>query len=160
MLKMLADISIDQIKRLRDETGIGVMEAKSALEKAGGDFGKAKEFLKKEGLVKAEKKVGREVLHGKICSYIHSGGKVGVLLEVNCETDFAADTPDFKTLCLEIAMQIAAMEPKTVKDLLEQEYIRDPSRTIDELVKGTIAKIGENIVIKRFVRYELGIPKS
>lgn len=153
-------ITIDQIKKLRDQTGVGVMDAKRALEESDGNFKQAEKILKKQGKTLAEKKAGREALRGKVCSYIHSGERIGVLLEVGCETDFAAETSEFGTLCSELAMQIAAMEPKTVKGLLKQEYIRDAQKTVEDLIKETIAKVGENVVIRRFVRYELGKNKN
>jgi len=151
------NITIDQIKKLRELTEAGVMESKKALEEAKGDMKKAEEILKKQGILKAEKKEGRETSAGLIDSYIHATGKVGVLLEVQCETDFVARTEDFKKLCHEIAMQIASMKPKTVDALLKQVYIRDGSLTIKDLIKSLIGKVGENVVVKRFERMELGV---
>lgn len=148
-------LNTDQIKELRAKTGAGVMDAKTALEESNGDVAKAEEWLKQKGLASAAKKSQRETKQGLVDAYIHNG-RIGVLLEINCETDFVARTDDFKQLCHDVALQIASMEPESVKALLEQDFIKDPSQTILDLVKGAIAKIGENIVINRFVRYELG----
>lgn len=149
-------ISIDRIKKLREETGGGIADCRNALEEAGGDFKKALEILKAKGLEIAEKKLQRPVGQGLVETYIHGGGKIGAMVEINCETDFVARTDDFKTLAHELAMQVAAMDPKDVKELLAQPYIRDESKKVDGLVKETIAKVGENIVVKRFMRFELG----
>ncbi|MBI4067778.1 translation elongation factor Ts [Candidatus Gottesmanbacteria bacterium] len=149
-------ITTEQIKKLREATGGGVMDCKKALEEARGDMKKAELLLKKWGVEKSEKKVGRETKAGIVDSYIHAGGKVGVLLEIVCETDFVARTDDFKNLAHEICLQIASMNPKDVQALLKQEYIRDQSLVIGDLVKQTIGKLGENIQIKRFTRYQLG----
>lgn len=152
----MKEISVDQIKKLRKETGSGVMDAKRALGETGGDFKKAVEIIKERGLARAERRKGREAVQGRVYSYIHAGGKVGVLLEVNCETDFVARTDEFNNLCRELAMQIAAMEPSDVNDLLAQEYIRDPSKKVGDLIKEVISKTGENTIVKRFIRYQLG----
>jgi len=149
-------ITIDQIKNLRVLTGVGVMDAKRILTEAGGSLDKAKEIVAKEGLIKAEKKSSRKANQGLVFAYIHAGGRVGVLVEVNCETDFVARTLEFKDLCQEIGMQIAAMQPQTVAELLKQEYIRETSKTVEELVKALIAKTGENIQVARFIRFEVG----
>jgi elongation factor Ts len=148
-------ISVDQIKSLREETGAGIADCREALTQANGDFNKAKEFLKKKGLDKAVSKGEREVKAGMVEVYSH-GGKVGVLVELLCETDFVAKTEDFKSLAHEIALQVASMKPDSVVDLLEQEYIRDGSQTIDSLVKAVVAKLGENIQVGRFERIALG----
>ncbi len=148
-------ISIDQIKSLREKTGAGVMDCRRALEETKGNAKMAEELLKKWGIEKSEKKADRETKAGTIDSYIH-GGKVGVLLELLCETDFVARTDDFKNLSHELCLQIASMNPRDVKTLLSQEYIRDPKTKIEDLVKQTIGKLGENISISRFIRYELG----
>lgn len=148
-------LNTELIKELRAKTGAGVMDAKNALEEAKGDLGKAEEWLKQKGLASAAKKSERETKAGLIDSYLHNG-RIGVLLEINCETDFVARTDDFKQLCHDVALQIASMDPENVETLLEQDFIKDPSQTIADLVKGAIAKIGENIVINRFTRYELG----
>jgi elongation factor Ts len=145
------------ILKLREETGAGVMKAKQALEEFKGDYEKAKEKLMKEGVAKAAKKGDREIKAGLVWAYTHGGetadsGRIGVLVKVGCETDFVAKTEDFQKLCKEVAMQISAMDPKDVKDLLNQDYIRDPSKNIETLVKETIAKVGENIQIAEFSR--------
>lgn len=150
------NISIDEIKKLREKTGAGIADSRKALEEAKGDFKKAEELVKSWGLDKAAAKSDRAVGAGLVETYIHSGGKVGAMVEVACETDFVARTDEFKNLAHEIAMQVAAMDPKDVESLQKQEYIRDSSKTIDQLVKETIAKVGENVIIKRFIRFELG----
>lgn len=149
-------ITIDQIKTLRVLTGVGVMDAKRILTEAGGSLDKAKAIVEKEGLIKAEKKSGRKANQGLVFAYIHAGGRVGVLVEVNCETDFVARTPEFKNLCQEITLQIAAIQPQSVEELLKQEYIRDDRKTVEALIKTIIAKTGENIQIARFIRFEVG----
>jgi len=148
-------IDIKLIKQLREETQVSIADCTKALEEAKGDFEKAIQILKKRGIERAEKKAARETAQGIIESYIHQNGKVGVLLEILCETDFVARTEDFKRLAHEVAMQIAAMNPKNVEALLKQEYIRDGSVTIENLIKQTIGKLGENIVIKQFTRFEI-----
>jgi len=151
---MAFDVKI--LKKIREETGFGVMDIRKALDKASGDEKKAIELLKKWGIEKSEKKADRETKAGIIESYIHGEGKVGVLLELLCETDFVARTDDFKKLAHELALQISGMNPKDVKELLTQEYIRDPGIKIDDLVKQTIGKLGENIAVSRFTRFRLG----
>ena len=153
---MVSNISLNQIKKLRDNTGAGVMDAKRALQETGGNFEQAIEVLKEQGLARIKKRADRETAQGLIVSYVHTGGRSGVLLEINCETDFVARTDEFKKLCFEIAMQIAAMNPVDIEVLLVQEYIRDSGKKIEELVEDLIAKTGENIVVRRFMRYELG----
>lgn len=150
------NITVDQIKKLRVKTGAGLSDCRKALEEVGGDFKKAEELVKSWGLDKATVKADRAVGAGLVETYIHSGGRVGAIVEVNCETDFVARTDEFKNLAHEIAMQVAAMDPSDVEELLKQEYIRDAAKTVEQLVKETIAKVGENIVIKRFMRFELG----
>ncbi len=152
----MKEISIDQIKKLRKETGAGVMDTKRVLEETGGDFKKAVGILKERGLARAEKRSGREAAQGAIFSYIHAGGKIGVLLEVDCETDFVARTDEFKKLCQELTMQVAAMSPSNIEELLAQEHIRDASKKMGDLISEAVAKTGENIIVRRFVRYELG----
>lgn len=162
--------SMDTIKRLREETGAGIMDCKRAIEDAAGDLEKAKGLLRERGIARAEGRTGRTASQGLVHSYVH-GGRVGALVEVNCETDFVARTDDFRQLVHEIAMQVASMNPRAVsrdelpegdsgdpKDvvLLEQPYIRDNHRTIRDLVQETVAKTGENIKISRFARFELG----
>lgn len=146
------------ILQLKEETGAGVMDAKRVLDETKGDFEAAKKILLKKGLEKAAKKSDREIKEGLVWSYIHGGeqgGRIGVIVKVGCETDFVAKTEDFKTLCKELAMQISAMAPKDVKELLKQDYIRDGSKNIDQLIKETIAKVGENIQIADFARLEI-----
>lgn len=171
----MAEISAAMVKELREQTGAGIMDCKRALQETGGDLAKASDILKEQGMAKAAKKSERVAGQGTIEAYIHAGGRIGVLVEVNCETDFVARTDDFKRLVHDIAMQVAAMDPAVVgngpeaqstdggaevpddKILLKQVFIKDGSLTIEDLVKHAIAKIGENIVIRRFSRFELGV---
>lgn len=198
----MAQISAQLVKELRDKTGAGMMDCKKALQETGGDSVKAAEWLRKKGITAAEKKSGRTAAEGLIDSYIHTGGRIGVLVEVNCETDFVARREEFQTLVRNIAMQIAACpnveyiriediptdlvqqekkiemgredlakKPDNIKEkiiegrigkrlsemtLMDQPYIRDQSITIDELVKQTVAQLGENIQVRRFARFILG----
>ena len=199
----MSDITPQMVKEIRDMTGAPFIDCKKALEEVGGDYEKAIDILRIKGLAKAAKKIGRETPEGIITSYIHAGGKIGVMVEVNCETDFVARNQEFQAFTKEIAMQIAAANPsyitreevpenvlikekevmsaqviesgkpekmadkivegKIVKFyeetcLLDQTYIRDPKIKISDLLKSLIAKIGENIVIRRFQRYQLGEP--
>lgn len=149
-------VDIELLKKLRNETSVSLADCRKALEESKNDYKKALDALKKSGLERAAKKADRETPQGLIESYIHQNGKVGALIEVSCETDFVARTDVFKNLVHEIGMQVAAMNPKDVKVLLKQEYIRDGSRTIEDLIKEVIAKLGENIVVKRFQRFEIG----
>lgn len=149
------NISLDLLKKLRQETSAGVSDCRAALEDAAGDYEKAKKLLQERGLEKAAKKEGKETSQGIVESYVHAG-KIGVLVELRCETDFVARTDEFKNLAHEVALQIASMNPKDVKELLAGAYIRDTSLTIAELIKQTIAKVGENITASKFVRLELG----
>ncbi|MBI2011897.1 translation elongation factor Ts [Candidatus Daviesbacteria bacterium] len=148
-------ISIGDIKKLRGETGAGIANCRAALNDSNGDFNKAKEILKQKGLDKAAEKFDREVKAGVVETYSH-GGKVGVIVEVLCESDFVAKTDEFKNLAHELALQVASMKPESVSDLLAQEYIRDNSLTVDGLIKGVVSKLGENIQVGRFERVELG----
>ena len=147
-------IKIDQIKQLREETGVSVIECKKALTETKGDLEKAKEILKKWGSRLAGEKIKREVKEGIVESYIHPGKKIGAMIELNCESDFVARSEDFQKLAHELCLQIAAMDPKK-NSLMRQPWIRDETKTIQDLVQEYIAKLGENIIIKRFVRYEL-----
>lgn len=194
-------VTVEDIKKLKELTGIGLTDAKAALVEANGDFDKALEALRKKGLTKAEKKADREALEGIIESYVH-GGRIGVLVEVNCETDFVARTDGFKDFAHQIALQVASMSPEFVSEedipaeevervreeaknsdglkgkpadmiekiidgqvkkhfadkvLLSQAYIMDDSKTVGEYLKEAIAKTGENVVIRRFKRIELGV---
>ena len=197
----MAEIKAIMVKELREKTGAPFLDCKNALTETDGDFEKASEVLRIKGVAKASKKTTRKTDQGTISSYVHAGGKIGVMLEVNCETDFVARNEEFQNLCREVAMQIAANNPTYVKKeevseeevenerrilkaeamesgkpeniaekmvagrinkffeeicLLEQPYIRDPKMKVIDLVNNLIAKIGENIVVKRFVRYQLG----
>ena len=179
-------ITTEQVRALRDKTGAGIMDSKRALESAGGDIEKATEVLRQQGLARAGKKSDRSALQGLVEPYIHGGGRIGALVEINCETDFVARTPDFQSLAHDVAMQVAAIPPRYVsvddvpeadipglekefgsKDeayrqvvLLEQTFIKDAKKTINDIVKEGIAKLGENIVVRRFSRFELGAGQS
>jgi elongation factor Ts len=161
------EISASAVKELREKTGAGVMECKRALQESEGNVDKAIEALRQKGLAKHSKVAGRETSQGLIESYIHTGGRIGALIEVNCETDFVARTDEFRTLARELAMQVASMNPGTVgtlestgegdgSALLDQEYIRESRKTIRDLIKETIGKVGENIQVSRFMRFEVG----
>ncbi|AFM01400.1 MULTISPECIES: translation elongation factor Ts [Desulfitobacterium] len=197
----MAEVSAAQVKELRERTGAGMMDCKKALNEVGGDMDKAIDFLREKGLAAAAKKEGRIAAEGIVEAYIHGGGRIGVMLEINCETDFVANTDDFKQFARDIALQIAAAKPlylskadvpeeeleheknilraqalnegkpekivdkmvegrisKYYKEvcLLEQEFVKDPDKTINDLVLEKTAKIGERIVIRRFTRYEMG----
>jgi elongation factor Ts len=148
-------IDAEAIKRLKEETGAGVMDAKNALEEAGNDYETAKQALIAKGLAKAETKSERVTRDGLVYSYIHSGGKVGSMVLLACETDFVAKTEDFRKLCHEIALQVATEEYEDVNQLIESEYIRDGSKKVSDLIKETIAKVGENIELKEFARFSV-----
>jgi len=197
----VAEISASLVKELRDRTGAGMMDCKRALQETAGDLEAAAEYLRKQGIAKADKKADRKANEGLVHSYIHQGGKIGVLVEINCETDFVARTDDFQAFCHEIAMQIAAASPQYLRReeisedilakekeilreaalnegkpenvvdrivegklekyfeqvcLLEQPYIRDSDKSVEEVLKEAIASLGENIQIARFTRYALG----
>ena len=152
----MAEISAGMVRELREKTDAPMMECKKALTEAAGDMAKAEEILRVKLGNKATKAASRVAAEGVVATHIAADGKLGTILEINCETDFVARTDEFKNLAHEVAMQISAMDPKDVKELEKQEYIRDTSRTIGDLIKETIAKVGENIVIKRFERFELG----
>ena len=175
-------VTTDQIRTLREKTGAGIMDSKRALEQAAGDQTKAMEILRQQGLARAGKKSDRSALQGLVEPYIHGGGRIGALVEINCETDFVARTPDFQALAHDVAMQVAAIPPRFVSIdeigeqdyaalekeygtreeavkqvvLLEQTFIKDAKKTIDDLIKEGIGKLGENIVVRRFSRFELG----
>ncbi len=151
----MSQIDLKALKKLRDETAASIADIRRALDEAEGNEKAALELLKKRSEEIAAKKADRETGQGLIEAYIHGGGKVGVMIEILCETDFVAKTDEFKHLAKEVAMQIAAMNPSDVDSLLKQEYIRDGSLTIEKLVKNAIGKLGENIAIKKFVRYEI-----
>jgi len=147
---------LNTIKKLREETGAGVMAAKRALEETGGDMEKAKKIITEAGLAKAAKKSERATGEGIILAYVHYNNKSGALVELACETDFVARTEDFKTLAKELAMQVTSMDPLDVANFLSQPYIRDPQKTVKELIGEYVGKLGENIKLVRFVRYGLG----
>jgi len=151
----MAAIDLQTLKKLRNETSASIADCRRALDETNGDYKKALEWLKKRASEIAAKKADRETGEGLIEAYIHGGGKVGVLVELLCETDFVAKTDEFKNLAKEVALQVAAMNPADVDSLLKQEYIRDSSQTIEQYVKAVIGKLGENITIKRFARFEL-----
>ncbi len=146
-------INIDLIKKLRDETGAGIVEAKKFLEDNGGDYDKAKEALMKTAMGKAAKKMDRTAGDGLIASYIHLGGKMGTLAHVGCETDFVAKTEDFKKFASEIAMQVCVGDYQTVEELLNDEYLRDPAKKVSDLLNELVAKVGEKVEIKKFIKY-------
>lgn len=145
-------ISVDDIKKLREMTGAGVADCREALEESGGNLQEAQEYLKAKGIEKAGKKEGRETGVKVVDSYIHSGNTLGSLVVISTETDFVAKTPEFKNLVHEIAMQVASMNPKSVDELLAQEYIRDPKVTIADLIRQAITKFGENIKVEEIER--------
>ena len=175
-------VTTAMIKDLREKTGAGIMDAKRALEETGGNIEKAMDHLRQQGLAKAGKKSSRTANEGAISTYIHGQGRIGAMVEINCETDFVARTDDFKTLAYDISMQVAAMSPRYVsvdqideahfaelerefgdRDaaikavvLNEQAFIKDPKKSMGDLVKEAISKLGENIVVRRFARFELG----
>ena len=166
----MVNVSLDLIKELRERTGAGVMDCKRALEMAGGDIESAVQVLTEQGIASAAKKAHRVTAQGVIEAYVHAG-RIGALVEVNCETDFVARTPDFQQLAHEIAMQVAARDPLVVSEqdlpagaegepeelvLMLQPYIRDESKNIRQLVNEVIGKTGENIQVRRFARFELG----
>jgi len=148
-------ITTEQIKKLRQKTNISVMECKEALEKADGDEKKALKILEKSGQKKAFKKSARETRQGLIETYIHNNGKIGTILELNCETDFVSKNSQFKGLAHDLAMHIAAMDPENLKELLSQPFIKDEQKTIGDLINEAIAKLGENIKVGKFVRLEI-----
>jgi len=147
-------MTTENIKSLREQTGAGVMDAKRALEEAGGDIAKAIQIIQTKGLVKAEKRIERVTGAGLIVSYIHND-RIGVLLDIRCETDFVARTDDFRGLAHNVAMHIAAMNPSNMEALLMEPFIKDQGLSIENLVKGVIAKVGENIRIEKFCYYAL-----
>lgn len=148
-------IDIAQVKRLKDLTGVGLTDAKKALEESSGDFDKALAAMREKGLTKAEKRGEREARAGVIGTYNHDG-RIGVLVEVNCETDFVARNEIFTGLVKDLTMHIAASEPETVEELLDQPFVKNPDQTVAELVKDHAARLGENIVVRRFSRIALG----
>jgi elongation factor Ts len=199
-------VTIERVKALREATGAGILDCKKALEAAGGDFDRAAEYLREKGLAAAAKKVGRVANQGVIEAYVHAGARHGALVELNCETDFVARTPEFQQLAHDLAMQVVATQPRYLMPeeippevleakrniyrseaggaeagkpphileqivdgrmekfyqeacLLKQPFIKDDGITVEELIKQTIARVGENIIVRRFVRYEVGEPE-
>lgn len=146
---------IEDIKHLRSDTSMSVTDVKKALEEAGGDMKKARELLHTRGAAIAKKKQEREAGEGIVDAYLHPTKKTGVLLDLRSETDFVAKSPDFKALAHELSLQIAAMDPESVEELLAQDYVKDPSKKVENLLQEYIAKLGENIVVKRFSRYQI-----
>jgi len=164
-------VTVDDVRRLREETGAGVMDAKRALDEAGGNFDKARQLLRERGIASAAKRSDRETNQGIVESYIHGQGRIGALVELNCETDFVARTEAFRTLARDVAMQVAAMNPAGLRPedvpadaiggqaanaLLTQPFIKDGSKTIEQLVQDVVAQTGENVRVARFARFELG----
>jgi elongation factor Ts len=164
------EITTQMIKELREQCGAGIMDCRSALVVTDGDMEKALAILKEKGLAKAQKKAERATVQGLVEAYIHTAGRIGALVEINCETDFVARTDDFKCLAHDIAMQVAALAPKYIAPedipaneetdpmeacLLSQPFIKDPTKSIKDLIVETIARTGENIRVRRFTRYEL-----
>ncbi|MDO8663829.1 MAG: translation elongation factor Ts [Candidatus Wildermuthbacteria bacterium] len=147
-------IPIGQIKKLREETGVSVSECKKVLEESKGDIEKAKEILKKWGKELAQKKSERKATEGMIDIYIHPNKKIGAMIELRCETDFVAKNLDFQKLAHELCLQVAALDTETVP-VLEQPWIKDATKTIKDLIDEYIAKLGENIILEKFIRYEL-----
>jgi len=145
-------ISTEDIKKLREETSVSIGKCKEALEEAGGDMEKARDILKSFSAKAAAKKADRDLAAGLIVSYIHSNGQMGTMLELNCETDFVAKNEDFITLANDIAMHITAMMPENQEELLSQSFVKDPSNTVDEMVKQGTQKMGERIEIGSFTR--------
>lgn len=146
------DIKASEIKKLREETGAGIMDAKKALQESGGDMDKAKKLIAAKGIEKAEKKADRETGVGRVFGYVHFNGKTGAMVRLSCETDFVAKTEDFEKLGKEIAMQVASMAPESIEDLSGQAYLRNPQLTIGELVKELSGKTGENVQITAIAR--------
>lgn len=153
---MIVSIDPKDVKRLRDETGAGVMDCKRALQEAKGDYAAARAILQRKGFERAAEKAARAATDGVIEAYVHSNGRLGALIELNSETDFVARNPEFRQLAKELAMQIAAMQPSDVAELLAQPYIRDQSKTVKELVTTLAAKVGENVKVGRFTHFKLG----
>ena len=165
------EISAVRVKELRDQSGAGIMLCRNALLEAEGDTEKAFQILKQQGLFQAQKKAGRATTEGVIGIYVHTGGCIGAMVELNCETDFVARTDEFKELAHNLAMQVAAQDPKFISEeeipegayiepdaacLLLQPYIKDPSETVQDIITETIAKVGENIKVARFARFKIG----
>jgi len=154
----MATINLQDIKKLREETSASIMDVKKALEESGSDFGEAKKLLVEKGKARAAKKSAeRTVKDGLVESYIHTTGKVGSLILLSCETDFVAKTDEFKKLAYEISMQAASQDYGSVDELLSDEYIRDPSKKVSDLINETVAKLGEKIVLSKVIRFSINI---
>jgi elongation factor Ts len=161
-----------KVRELREQSGAGVMSCRNALIEASGDMEKAQQILKEKGILKAQKKLGRSTTQGVIETYVHTGGRIGAMVEVSCETDFVARTDEFKELAHHLAMQVAAICPQFISReeipdgddgieletacLLLQPYIKDAAKTVQDIINETIAKVGENIKVSRFARFKLG----
>src|SRR3990167_2316871 len=154
----MVKVTAEQIRHLKEETGAPVIRAKSVLEEVGGDMKKASDILRKEGFEKAAKREGRQTSQGVLETYVHHSGKVASVIELLCETDFVARNELFRELAHSLALQVASMEAKDANELVKQEYVKDTSKKIEDLVKEVIAKTGENIRIGRIFRVELGQP--
>lgn len=152
---MAKKITTEEIKALRDETGLSVMQCREALEEAGGDKSRAIDILKKRGGEIAAKKSSRELGSGVVASYIHAGDRIGVMVELLCETDFVSKNPEFRSVAREIGMHIAAMNPGSWEELLEQPFIKDQSLKISDIINNTVQKFGERTELGRFVRFSL-----
>ncbi len=146
------EITSEQVKELRERTGVSVMECKKALVEAGGDLDKAILILKERSLASVVKKAGRELAAGTIAAYVHNTGAVGALVALHCETDFVSKNEEFKTLARDVAMHISAMDPKDTGELMQQQFIKDPSKTIADLISGAVQKFGERIELGNFSR--------
>lgn len=149
-------VDLDLIRKLREETGAPVMRVKKVLEECDNDVDRALSILREEGFEKAEKRSDRATSQGLIASYVHHSRKVAALVELLCETDFVAKTEIFQTLAYDLAMQVASMSPTSVEDLLSQDFVKDSSKKVSDVVKESIAKTGENIRVGRIFRLELG----
>lgn len=164
-------VGVEQVKTLRERTGAGVMDCRKALEESQGDLGRAEDLLSQWGMLKAEKRTGAETLEGVVEAYIHTGGRIGALVEVNCETDFVARTSDFKELAHNLAMQVAAMAPEFIDRselpeadsrnpeevcLLQQPFIKDGTKIVQDLITELAARVGESIRVRRFTYFGLG----
>ncbi len=152
----MANYTAADIKKLREETGAGMMDCKKALDEAKGNYDEAIEVVKQRGLAKAEKKADRETKEGYIASYVHANNKVAALVEILCETDFVAKNEEFQAMAKDVAMHVVAMNPENVEALLADQFVKDPDITVDTLVKGVSGKIGEKFVVNRFKRFEVG----
>jgi len=155
----MANYTAQDVKKLREDTGAGMMDCKKALDKADGNFEEAKELVRQRGLAIADKKADRETNEGYIASYVHANNKVAALVEILCETDFVAKNDEFQSMAKDVAMHVVAMNPENVEGLLADQFVKNPDMTVEELVKGVSGKIGEKFVVNRFVRYEVGQEK-